>query len=265
MRILITNDDGINAPGLVTLHHIATTLAGPAGEVWTVAPAFEQSGVAHAISYTHPTMIAELGPRRFAAEGSPADCVLAGLHDVMKDARPDLVLSGVNRGNNAGENAVYSGTVGGAMEAALHGIPAIALSQFYGPDNTALPDPFEAAHAHGTATIRALLDRGLWDTTPYRLFYNVNFPALPATAVKGLRVAAQGFRSTAQFGITAQTSPSGRRFLWVTGGPQAVRTGPGTDVEANLDGYISVTPMRADLTAHDTLATLAARLDSDAP
>jgi 5'-nucleotidase len=265
MRILITNDDGINAPGLVTLHHIATALAGPGGEVWTVAPAFEQSGVAHAISYTHPTMIAELGPRRFAAEGSPADCVLAGLHDVMKGAPPDLVLSGVNRGNNAGENAVYSGTVGGAMEAALHGIPAIALSQFYGPDTATLTDPFEAAQAHGTATIRALLDRGLWDATPYRLFYNVNFPAIAASQVKGLRIAAQGFRGTAQFGMTAQTSPSGRRFLWVTGGPQAVRTGPGTDVEANLDGYIAITPMRADLTAHDTLADLAARLDSDTP
>ena len=265
MRILITNDDGINAPGLVTLQHIAETLAGDGGEVWTVAPAFEQSGVAHAISYTHPTMIANLGPRRFAAEGSPADCVLAGLHDVMKDARPDLVLSGVNRGNNAGENAVYSGTVGGAMEAALHGIRAIALSQFYGPGNTALDDPFESARVHGAATVRALLDHGLWEGGDYKLFYNVNFPALPAAATKGIRVTRQGFRSTAAFGIEAQTSPSGRRFLWVTGGPQAVRTGPGTDVDANLDGHIAVTPMRADLTAHDTLATLAARLDKDTP
>lgn len=265
MRILITNDDGINAPGLVTLHHIATALAGDMGEVWTVAPAFEQSGVAHAISYTHPTMIAELGPRRFAAEGSPADCVLAGLHDVMKDAAPDLILSGVNRGNNAGENAVYSGTVGGAMEGALHGIRAIALSQFYGPGNNALDDPFDAALVHGADTIRALLDHGTWEGGDYRIFYNVNFPALPASGVKGLRIARQGFRGNTQFGVTAQTSPSGRRFLWATGGPQAVRTGPGTDVDANLDGYIAVTPMRADLTAHDLLAPLAATLDRDAP
>ena len=263
MRILITNDDGINAPGLVALEAIAARLAGAGGEVWTVAPAFEQSGVAHAISYVHPTMIARLGERRFAAEGSPADCVLAGLHDVMKEARPDLVLSGVNRGNNAGENAVYSGTVGGAMEAALHGIPAIALSQFFGPGNSALADPFEAALAHGAATIRALLDHGLWEGGDYRIFYNVNFPALPAAQVRGLRVARQGFRSSAQFGIEAQTSPSGRRFLWVTGGPQAVRTGPGTDVDANLDGYVAVTPMRADLTAHYALGPLAARIDSE--
>ncbi|NCO16938.1 MAG: stationary phase survival protein SurE, partial [Alphaproteobacteria bacterium] len=133
MRILITNDDGINAPGLEVLTRIATEIAGAAGEVWTVAPAFEQSGVSHAISYTRPMMIARLGPRRFAAEGSPADCVLAGLYDVLQGARPDLVLSGVNRGNNTAENALYSGTIGGAIEAALQGLPAIALSQFLGP------------------------------------------------------------------------------------------------------------------------------------
>ena len=118
MRILLTNDDGINAPGLEVLTEIATEIAGPEGEVWTVAPAFEQSGVGHCISYTHPMMIAELGPRRFAAEGSPADCVLAAIYDVLDGAKPDLVLSGVNRGNNAAENVLYSGTIGGAMEAA---------------------------------------------------------------------------------------------------------------------------------------------------
>ena len=147
MRILITNDDGINAPGLEVLTEIATAIAGPEGEVWTVAPAFEQSGVGHCISYTHPMMIAELAPRRFAAEGSPADCVLAAIYDVLDGAKPDLVLSGVNRGNNAAENVLYSGTIGGAMEAALQGIPAIALSQFFGPENARLADPFDFAYA----------------------------------------------------------------------------------------------------------------------
>ncbi len=100
MRILITNDDGITAPGLKVLEAIATEIAGADGVVWIVAPAFEQSGVGHYISYTHPMMISQMGERRFATEGSPADCVLAGLHEVMKDNLPDLVLSGVNRGNN---------------------------------------------------------------------------------------------------------------------------------------------------------------------
>lgn len=260
MRILITNDDGINAPGLRVLEAIATEVAGPEGEVWTVAPAFEQSGVAHAISYTHPTMISRLDERRFAAEGSPADCVLAGLYDVLEGRRPDLVLSGVNRGNNAGENAVYSGTVGGAMEAALQGLPAIALSQFMGPGTVRLDDPFEAAARHGVAIVRRLLERGIWDEGPYRLFYNVNFPPCSAAGVRGSAVVRQGFRTRSAHSVEPHVSPSGRRFLWVKGGAQDERTGPGTDVEANLDGLIAITPCRADLTAHDALDALSRAL-----
>lgn len=260
MRILITNDDGINAPGLEVLTRIAHDIAGPSGEVWTVAPAFEQSGVAHCISYTHPMLIAELAPRRYATEGSPADCVLAGIFDVMDGAKPDLVLSGVNRGNNSAENVLYSGTIGAAIEAALHGIPAIALSQFMGPHTMDLLDPFEAAATHGTHVIRTLLNKGLWDTGDYRMFYNVNFPPVPAAQVKGHRVAAQGFRRDTAFGVAPQLSPSGKRFLWIKGGAQQTPTLPGTDAAVNLDGYISITPMRADLTAHAELADLAAAL-----
>jgi 5'-nucleotidase len=256
MRILLTNDDGINAPGLKVLEAIAAEIAGPEGEVWTVAPAFEQSGVGHCISYVHPTMIAELGPRRFAAEGSPADCVLAGLYDVLTDSPPDLVLSGVNRGNNAAENVLYSGTIGGAMEAALQGLPAIALSQYYGPGNLTLDDSFEAAARHGAGVIRKLVDNGHWDESDYRVFYNVNFPPVPAAEVRGTRVTTQGFRRETKFGVESQTAPNGRRFLWIKGGRQDVPTEPGSDAHANLDGYISVTPLRADLTAHDRLEAL---------
>lgn len=261
MRILITNDDGINAPGLEVLKAIADDIAGPDGEVWTVAPAFEQSGVGHCISYTHPMMIAELAPRRYAAEGSPADCVLAGIHDVLQGRAPDLVLSGINRGNNSADNVLYSGTIGGAMEAALQGIPAIALSQFFGPGNADLTDPFEAAVQHGTACVRSILDKGIWDHgEDYRLFYNVNFPPVAGAQVKGQRVARQGYRKDCFFGVQPHISPSGRKFLWITGGPQQMPTAPGTDAAVNLDGYISITPMRADLTAHDMIDTLAERL-----
>ncbi len=260
MRILITNDDGINAPGLEVLHRIATEIAGPEGEVWTVAPAFEQSGVGHCISYTHPTMIAELGPRRFAAEGSPADCVLAGLFHVMKDAKPDLILSGVNRGNNAGENVLYSGTIGAAIEGALHGVKSIALSQFFGPLNARLDDPFDAAAKLGADLVRQLLEKAIWDEADYRLFYNVNFPPVPASDVKGTQVTAQGFRRYTAFSLEPQTSPAGRQFLWIKGGEQGKPTLPGTDVTANVEGYISVTPLRCDLTAHDVLADLEGRL-----
>jgi len=260
LRILITNDDGIDAPGLKILTEIATEIAGPQGEVWTVAPAFEQSGVGHCISYTHPFMATELSPRRIAAEGSPADCVLVALHDVMP-SRPDLVLSGINRGNNSAENTLYSGTIGAAMEAALQGLPAIALSQYMGPVTRTLDNPFEAAAAHGVATVRALLERGLWENEDYRLFYNVNFPPVAAADVKGIRVAPQGFRRGTAFGLEPHMSPSGRRFLWVRGGRQDIDTEPGSDGNVNLAGYTSITPMRADLTAHDSLDALKAALE----
>lgn len=253
MRILITNDDGINAPGLKVLHGIAVELAGKSGEVWTVAPAFEQSGVGHCISYTKPMMIAEMGPRRFAAEGSPADCVLAGLYDVLDGDKPDLVLSGVNRGNNSAENTLYSGTIGASIEAALHGVKSVALSQYFGPGNAGLDDPFDAAKHHALPILRSLLADGIWQDSDYGVFYNLNFPPHPASEVKGAKAVAQGFRRDVSFGVEPHYSPSGRKFLWVKGGPQHTPTLPETDVWANLDGYVSVTPMRADLTAHDVL------------
>lgn len=261
MRILITNDDGINAPGLSALAEIAAAVAGPMGEVWTVAPAFEQSGVGHCISYAHPTLIAQLGPRRWAAEGSPADCVLAGLGDIMLDRRPDLVLSGVNRGNNAGENAMYSGTVGGAMEGALQGVRSIALSQYLGPGTARLDDPFECARHHGERVIRALLDHADWgESDEYPLFYNVNFPPCSAAEVQGVRAAPQGRRADVRFGVKAQVAPNGRRFLWIAGGGQTATAGPGSDVEALLANHVAVTPMRPDLTCNATTDRLASVL-----
>ncbi|WP_146344805.1 5'/3'-nucleotidase SurE [Falsiphaeobacter marinintestinus] len=258
MRILVTNDDGINAPGLTVLEKIAADLAGPDGDVWVCAPAFEQSGVGHCISYTHPMMIAKLDDRRYAAEGSPADCVLAGLHDVMGGDRPDLVLSGVNRGNNSAENALYSGTLGGAMEGALQGIPSMALSQYYGPRNLTLENPFEAAEQHGADLIRRILAAHPAQDDSYQVFYNINFPPVPATEVKGNRIAPQGYRGHGRFLTEPHSSPSGRQFVWIKGSQQHDPTAPGTDAAANLDGYTSVTPMRADLTAHDLLGPLKA-------
>ncbi|WP_293573148.1 5'/3'-nucleotidase SurE [Phaeobacter sp.] len=253
MRILITNDDGISAAGLAVLEQIAAEVAGPDGEVWTVAPAFEQSGVGHCISYTRPFMLSQLGERRFAAEGSPADCVLAGLHVVMKDNPPDLVLSGVNRGNNSAENVLYSGTLGGAMEAALQGIPAMGLSQYLGPRNANSDVPYEAAAHHGADLIQSILAASPENPSDYRLFYNINFPPVPAADVKGRRISRQGFRKGSHFSAQEQLSPNGRRYLWIRGGDQQVATEAGTDAANNLDGYISITPMRADLTATDAM------------
>lgn len=260
MRILITNDDGINAPGLKVLAQIAAELAGENGEVWTVAPAFEQSGVGHCISYTHPMMVSKMGERRFAAEGSPADCVLVGLHDVMKDTRPDLILSGINRGNNSAENTLYSGTIGAAIEGALQGVTSIALSQYFGPDNATADDPFEASGAHGADVVRRILAQVPNTSDDYPLLFNVNFPPVPAADVKGVQVARQGRRPNVFFGVEPHMSPSGKRFLWIKGGDQRVRPVEGTDAAVNLDGFISVTPMRADLTADDVLEQFSANL-----
>ncbi|MGB5864106.1 MAG: 5'/3'-nucleotidase SurE [Sulfitobacter sp.] len=256
MRILITNDDGINAPGLAVLHTIAETLAGPDGEVWTVAPAFEQSGVGHCINYTKPTLITELSPRRFMIEGSPADCILCALYDPMKDARPDLILSGVNRGNNAAENTLYSGTIGATIEGALQGVLSIALSQFYGPANRDLKDPFEAAVHHGVDVIHRILAQQPAEANGYGVFWNVNFPPVAAKDVAGVRLAAQGRRPGVNFSTIPHDAPNGRRFLWIAGGNQQIPPAAGTDAAVNLEGYISVTPMRADLTAHETFGDL---------
>ncbi|MEL7126314.1 MAG: 5'/3'-nucleotidase SurE [Pseudomonadota bacterium] len=252
MRILITNDDGISAPGLAVLDTIAHSLG---DEVWTVAPAFEQSGVGHCISYARPFMVQQIGERRFAVEGSPADCVLAGLHDILP-AAPDLILSGVNRGNNSAENALYSGTLGAAIEGALQGVLSIALSQYYGPANRDLDDPFEASATHGRAVIERIVAATPKDQPGYQLFYNVNVPPVAAADVQGTKLCAQGLRPGLGFHTEATTSPSGRQFLWIRGGDQHRQTGADTDAALNLDGYISVTPMRADFTAHDMLGAL---------
>lgn len=256
MRILVTNDDGINAPGLIVLEGIAKALAGPDGEVWTVAPAFEQSGVAHCINYVKPTLITELSPRRYMIEGSPADCVLCALYDPMKDAQPDLILSGVNRGNNAAENTLYSGTIGAAIEGALQGVTSIALSQFYGPANRDLDNPFEAAVAHGEDVCRRILAQQGNEANGYSLFWNVNFPPVAAKDVQGIRAAPQGRRPGVNFSTIPHDAPNGRRFLWIAGGNQQVPPADGTDAALNLEGYISVTPMRADFTAHDAFQNL---------
>ncbi|MEL6425521.1 MAG: 5'/3'-nucleotidase SurE [Pseudomonadota bacterium] len=261
MRILITNDDGITAPGLAVAEEIAREVAGPDGEVWVVAPAFEQSGVGHCISYIRPMRLDQLGPRRFAVEGSPADCVMAGVFDVMKDAPPDLILSGVNRGHNVAEDTLYSGTIGGAMEGALHKFRAIAMSQYYGPANRDLSDTFEAARVHGASIVRKLMTSATWEVEGrYGVFYNINFPPVPAANVVGLKATRQGERGGSPFGMEPQVAPNGRRYLWIKHGMGNATCLPGTDAREASEGHITVTPLRADLTARDLVDDLSTRL-----
>ena len=261
MRILITNDDGINAPGLVVLKRIAQQLAGADGDVWTVAPSTEQSGTSHCVSFVRPFLITEIGTQTFAVDGTPADCVLAGLYEIMQEQPPDLVLSGVNRGNNSGENALYSGTVGAVMEASLQGKTGIALSQYLGPANGHIANPFEAADAYGVEAVHAILTLNNQKIDHYPLFYNVNFPPCPADSVAGIRAAKQGARPLeGRFKTMEAPSPSNRKFLWLRSGPQDVPAQPQSDITLNLENFVSITPMRADLTDQASMVTLESQL-----
>ena len=260
MRVLLTNDDGVHAPGLRAAERIAARLNGGDVDIWVVAPMAEMSGVAHCISYTKPVRSEQIAPQVFSVDGTPADSVLVALYEIMADAPPDLVLSGVNRGNNVAENTLYSGTVGAAIEAAMHERRAIALSQFMGPQTRDLDNIFEAAEAHAPALVDRLMTDGIWHDNQYGVFYNVNFPPCPAAAVKGARVTTQGYRAECRFSARAYDAPNQRRYYWLTGGNQQVASAPGTDAHANLDGYVSVTPARADLTAHEVVDALRQRL-----
>lgn len=257
MRILITNDDGINAPGLAVAEEIAAEIAGPDGEVWVVAPDNERSGVGHCISYVAPTRLTQLDERRFSVDGYPADCVLVGLHKVLKETPPDLVISGVNRGHNVAEDVVYSGTAGAAMEGGLNRVRSIALSQFYRTTAGAPDDMWEAARVWGVRAVRAALQM----PCPGTVFYNINFPAEPASAVRGLKVCPQGIRDEATFEVTDYTSPGGRSFQFLRHRTANLSAPDGCDAREMLEGWIPITPLRPQLTADDLIAEAAAVLD----
>ncbi|MEO1563967.1 MAG: 5'/3'-nucleotidase SurE [Pseudomonadota bacterium] len=260
MKILLTNDDGIDAPGFDVLRKIAAELT-DSENIWEVAPLTNQSGVGRCVSYMHPMTMMKRGERSFALQGFPADCVLAALGEAMPE-RPDLILSGVNNGNNSGQNAVYSGTVGAAMEGALQGVKSIALSQYFGPGLWGLDDKFDATLKFAAPLIQQLLEFDVWGDDDYMTFYNINFPPVAPAEVKGTQVVGQGFRNTPFFAKSAE-APNKRTYLYVSSGSQHEKTAPDTDVAANLEGYISITPMTADLTDRSTFDALAARFGND--
>lgn len=246
MRILLTNDDGIHAPGFAVLEAIAARLS---DDVWAVAPAEEQSGAGHSLTLTRPIRLRRHGEQRFSVSGTPTDAVMLALAHVMKDCPPDLILSGVNRGANLGEDVTYSGTVSAAMEGALAGVRSIALSQAYAKEGMGDHVPFGPAEAWAERVLKPLLDAPF----PPGTLVNVNFPALPPADIRGIRVCRQGIRDYGRLRVIERTDPRGYPYFWFGLAPMVETPGHRTDLEAIADGFVSVTPLYLDLTHNEGL------------
>ena len=249
MRILLTNDDGYHAPGLKVLEEIAAAFS---DDIWIVAPAEEQSGAGHSLTLSRPLRVRRFSDKRFAVSGTPTDAVMMALARIMRDHQPDLILSGVNRGANLAEDVTYSGTVSAAMEGALAGVRSIALSQAYVREGMGDTVPFGAAAAWGVRALQPLIGAPLLP----RSLININFPAVAADAVKGIRVASQGLRDYGRLQIVTNRDPRGYEYHWFALGPTIETPAHSTDLEAVADGYIAVTPLHLDLTHRESLDML---------
>jgi len=242
MRILCTNDDGIHAPGLKIVEEIARALS---DDVWIVAPELDQSGVSHSLSLNDPLRLREVTPRHFAVRGTPTDCVIMGARDILGERLPDLVLAGVNKGRNVAEDVVYSGTIAGALEGTILGIPSFALSQEFSIDTRHKP-LWETALKFGPEILRKVIDAGI----PKNTVINVNFPACMPDQVTGIRVTRQGNRNLGFLKVDERHDGRGNPYFWIGFERAAMMDTPaeGSDLAALAAHYVSVTPLRLDRT-----------------
>jgi 5'-nucleotidase len=242
--ILVSNDDGYHSEGIQILADALDRL----GEVWVVAPDRENSAASHSLTLSRPLRLTKLADRRFAVDGTPTDSVTLGLCQVLRGRTADLVVSGINFGANMGDDVHYSGTVSAAFEAAILGVPAIAVSQVLGEE-------FSFVHAAQFARRIAtkVLERGL----PPATLLNVNVPARPP---RGVRLTRLGKRRYAE-GVIEDTDPRGRRCFWIGGGDPVWEALDGTDFPTVADGYISITPLQLDMTNRSLLARMEAEVD----
>ncbi len=253
MRILVTNDDGIHSEGLDVCAEIGGALS---QDLWVVAPEFDQSGVSHSLSLNDPLRLREVGERRFAVKGTPTDCVIMGSRHVIKDRAPNLVLSGVNRGRNAGEDVIYSGTVAGAVEGTILGIPSFALSQAY--RSRGGQPHWDTAVQFAPDIIRKVLAAGI----PRDVLININFPDCAPGEVRGIAVTTQGRNRQDRLQIDPRQDGRGNAYFWIAyvrvrGMPPA----DGSDISALADNRIAVTPLRLDMTDEPFMTTLAQLFD----
>jgi 5'-nucleotidase len=250
MRILVTNDDGINSEGLNTCEKIARELS---DDVWVVAPEFDQSGVAHSLSLNDPLRLRQVADRHFAVRGTPTDCVIMGARHVLNGKEVDLVLSGVNRGRNVGEDVIYSGTVAGAMEGAVLGIPSLALSQAY-RSRSSQPPYWETGLHFAPDIIRRVLAEGMREG----VLVNVNFPDCPPDQVKSIAITALGRRRQERLHIDERIDGRGNPYYWIAYARQAaVKAEHGSDIAVLEERCIAVTPLTLDITDRPTMTKLA--------
>lgn len=246
MRILVTNDDGIHADGLGVLEGIARELS---DDVWVVAPEEEQSGAGHSLTMHEPLRMREIDARRFAVRGTPTDCVLMAVLQIMHDHRPDLLLSGINRGMNVAEDVTYSGTIAAAMEGTLLDIPSIAFSSNF--KNVDAID-WSGPKKHGATIVKTLMKKG-W---PAGNLINVNFPDMPAGDIAGVKLCPQGRRKIGEK-LVKRLDPKGRPYFWIGGPSDAPYDDlPGADYMQLKKGFITITPLSMDLTNYKVLETL---------
>ena len=242
MRILVTNDDGIHAPGLDACKEIAAALS---AEIWVVAPETDQSGVSHSLSLNDPLRLRDVGPRHFAVRGTPTDCVIMGSRHILGDKGPDLVLSGVNRGRNVAEDVVYSGTIAGALEGTILGLPSFALSQEFSMETRNKP-LWETALKFGPPILRKVIAAGV----PKNTVVNINFPACAPEDVAGVLVTRQGKRNLGFLKVDERRDGRGNPYFWIGFERAAMIDAPaaGTDLAALAERCVSVTPLRLDRT-----------------
>jgi 5'-nucleotidase len=258
MRILVTNDDGVNAQGLAVLEQVAGALS---DDVWVCAPESERSGASRSLTLTEPLRVRRIAERRFAVLGTPTDCVMLAIQHLIVGAGPDLVLAGVNRGLNAGEDVTMSGTVAAAIEGMAMGVPAIALSQMMGPVHDDEEGRFDCAEAFGPGLVSRLVELG-W---PNDVILNVNFPARRRDEVETVEVTRQGFRDVRTRYAEQRIDLRGRDYYWLGYRSEPSRPADGTDLNAAYQGRISVTPLHIDLTHLETLHELKAKVGGPPP
>lgn len=249
MRILCTNDDGIHATGLAVLEKIARAFS---DDVWVIAPEEEKSGASRALTLTAPIRVRKAGDKRFAVSGTPTDCVLLGVEHLIEGGPPDLVLSGVNRGQNIAEDVTFSGTIAGAMQGMQLGIPAIALSQARGFRGEEAAIPWETSERFGPGIVGKMLEVG-W---PKDVLININFPDVDPDEVREVETTVQGFRDQHIIYADRRTDLRGGSYFWLGFHGKLSDPPQGTDLRAIYEGRISVTPLHIDLTHMETVHKL---------